>query len=133
MPMTKSHVITCSIRKREIFSNILMVSVNCVHFQSGYGPFCNTCIQLTTILIILMRRLRWVHLNAKCHEVTIVVVKLLVISVTLSGTITHATLKTTNGATYLVSFHITAKALYFIFGTLNIVVSVTNSICLAEY
>jgi hypothetical protein len=53
---------------------------------------------------ILMLRYKYVHLNVKCHEVTLTV-KLLIISRTLYspqnrmiGTITHVTLSTTHGA-----------------------------------
>jgi hypothetical protein len=79
-----------------------MASGICIHF-SQLVDHCNINIHLIALLNILMPRYWKAHLNAKCHEVTLIV-KLLIISVTqhtpqnkASGTITHVTLNTIIG------------------------------------
>ena len=62
-----------------------MPSVIHIHFLLTCRPLCNIGIHLITLSNILMPKYyQFAHLNAcaKCHEVTLMVIKVLIISVT---------------------------------------------------
>ena len=79
-----------------------MPSVICVTFESPCRPLRNIGLHPITLLNILMPRYSKAHLNAKCHEVTLVM-KLMTTNVTyrtpqnwVCDTITHVTLNIIN-------------------------------------
>ena len=93
-----------------------MSSVIYVYFYSSCRPMCHIGIHLITLLNVLVP----LHLNAKCHEMTLIMMMLLIFDVTshmsqnkVSDTIiTHVTLNTvtkwctTNKACSIVIFYI---------------------------